>query len=60
MVAKRGNTITVIEEAEAAKWRKATEPVIEAWIKGMKDKNLDGGKLLENARALLAKYEKAT
>lgn len=60
MVAKRGNTITVIEEAEAAKWRKATEPVIEAWIKGMKDKNLDGGKLLDNAKALLAKYEKAT
>ncbi len=59
IVAKRGNTITVIDEAEAAKWRKTTEPVIEAWLKGMKDKNLDGGKLLDNAKALLAKYEKA-
>ena len=28
-------------------------------VKQMKDKNLDGGKLLETARALLAKYEKA-
>lgn len=59
MVAKRGNTITVIEQAEADKWRKATEPVTEAWLKSMKDKNIDGGKLLENAKALLAKYEKA-
>lgn len=59
MVAKRGNTITVIDEAEAAKWRKATEPVAEAWIKGVKDKGIDGGKLLETAKALIAKYEKA-
>jgi TRAP-type transport system periplasmic protein len=55
MVAKRGNEITVLSEAEAANWRKATEPVIENWIKTVKDKNLDGGKLLESARALLAK-----
>lgn len=59
MVAKRGNTITVIDEAEAAKWRKTTEPVIDAWMKGLKEKNLDGGKLLDSAKALLAKYEKA-
>lgn len=59
MVAKRGNTITVIDDAEAAKWRKATEPVADAWIKGLKEKNLDGGKLLESAKALIAKYEKA-
>lgn len=59
MVAKRGNTITVIEDAEVAKWRKLTEPVAEAWINGTKEKNIDGGKLLETAKALIAKYEKA-
>jgi hypothetical protein len=58
-VKARGNTITVLAEDEKAKWRKATEPVVEAWLKGAKDKGLDGGKLLETARALLAKYEKA-
>jgi TRAP-type C4-dicarboxylate transport system substrate-binding protein len=59
MVRKRGNTITVLAEDEKARWQKATEPVIEAWIKGSKDKNIDGGKLLETAKALLAKHEKA-
>ena len=46
-------------EDEKAKWVKTTEPVIEAWIKQVKDKGLDGGKLLEQARALVAKYDKA-
>ncbi|NWG26411.1 MAG: TRAP transporter substrate-binding protein [Pseudorhodoplanes sp.] len=59
MVKKRGNTITVLDEGEAARWRKTTEPVVEAWIKSMKDKGQDGGKLLETARGLIAKYEKA-
>jgi TRAP-type C4-dicarboxylate transport system substrate-binding protein len=59
MVKNRGNTITVLAEDEKDKWQKATEPVIDAWIKGTRDKGLDGGKLLETARGLLAKYEKA-
>ena len=29
------------------------------WIKQVKDKNLDGGKLIEQAKALVAKYDKA-
>ena len=49
MVKKRGNTITTISEDEKAKWVKATEPVIDAWIKQVKDKGLDGGKLIEQA-----------
>ena len=59
MVKKRGNTLTTISQEEAARWRKATEPVVEAWIKHVKDKGLDGGKLLESARALIAKHERA-
>ena len=54
-----GNTIGSISEDEKAKWIKTTEPVIENWIKQVKDKGLDGGKLLEQARALVAKYDKA-
>ena len=30
-----------------------------AWIKQVKDKGLDGGKLIEQAKALVAKYDKA-
>jgi hypothetical protein len=59
MVKGRGKTITVLSADEKAKWQKATEPVIEAWIKGVKDKGLDGGKLLDTAKGLLAKHEKA-
>ena len=42
--------ITTISEDEKAKWIKATEPVIDAWIKQVKDKGLDGGKLIEQAK----------
>jgi TRAP-type C4-dicarboxylate transport system substrate-binding protein len=59
MVRKRGNTITMLDEAEAARWRKTTEPVIDGWLKTAKDKGLDGEKLLASARAALAKHEKA-
>ncbi|MDJ1158520.1 TRAP transporter substrate-binding protein [Chelatococcus sp. SYSU_G07232] len=60
MVRKRGNVITVIAEEEAARWRQTTQPVVDTWLKQMKDKGLDGGKLLDAARASLAKYEKAS
>ena len=59
MVKKRGNVITVLDEAEAARWRKATEPVIEGWFKTAKDKGLDGEKLLASAKAALAKHASA-
>jgi TRAP-type transport system periplasmic protein len=59
IVAKRGNTITVLADDEKARWIKATEPVYGAWIEQMKAKNIDGAKLVEVARALIAKYDKA-
>jgi TRAP-type C4-dicarboxylate transport system substrate-binding protein len=59
MVRKRGNIITTIDESEKARWMKTTEPVADGWIKQMKERNLDGGKLIEAAKAALAKYEKA-
>ena len=57
--ASAANTITVIDEAEAARWRKTTEPVIEGWLKTARDKGLDGEKLLASVRAALARHEKA-
>jgi TRAP-type transport system periplasmic protein len=60
IVEKRGNTITVLANDEKARWIKATEPVMAAWIEQMKAKNIDGAKLVEAARALVAKYDKTT
>jgi TRAP-type transport system periplasmic protein len=59
MVAKRGNTITVLDAAEAARWRETTKPVIEAWIKTVTERGLNGAKLLEAAQAALAKHAAA-
>lgn len=59
MVAKRGNTITVLDAAEKARWIKAVEPVEAAWIEQMKAKNIDGATMVKVARALIAKYDKA-
>jgi TRAP-type C4-dicarboxylate transport system substrate-binding protein len=58
MVKKRGNTIITLPEDEVVRWRQATDPVIQSWLTSMKEKNLDGAKLLDSARALLDKYEK--
>jgi TRAP-type C4-dicarboxylate transport system substrate-binding protein len=57
MVTKLGNTVTQIESAEAARWQKATQPVIDAWLKS--SKAINGEKLLADAKSLLAKYDKA-
>jgi TRAP-type C4-dicarboxylate transport system substrate-binding protein len=56
MVSQRGDPITTLLPEAVAHWRKATAPVIEAWIKEMKERKVDGGKLLASAQALLAKY----
>jgi TRAP-type transport system periplasmic protein len=59
MVKQRGNTITILAEDEKAKWIKACEPVTAAWIEQMKGRNLDGAKMIERAKALIAKYDKS-
>ena len=59
MVAKRGNTITQVSQAEKERWMKATASVETALIEQMKAKNIDGAKLVAAARALVAKHTKA-
>jgi TRAP-type C4-dicarboxylate transport system substrate-binding protein len=59
MVKARGNTIIVLAEEEKERWRKATEPVIENWLKTVKERGLDGQKLLDAARAAIKKHETA-
>lgn len=52
----RHNTINVLTDAEYKRWEKATEPVVDNWIKEVGTKGADGKVLVENARALLKKY----
>jgi TRAP-type C4-dicarboxylate transport system substrate-binding protein len=59
MVKARGNTIITLSEEEKARWQKATEPVVEHWLKTTKERGLDGQKLLEAARAAIQKHENA-
>ena len=55
---KNGNTITVLSDAETKRWQEAAASVQEQWIKDMQAKNIDGAKLVEEAKALVAKYDK--
>jgi len=56
MVAERGDSIVTLLPEAVARWRKATEPVIEAWRKEIKEQKIDGAKLIASANGLLAKY----
>ena len=58
MVRKRGNTITALSQDEATRWQQTTRPVIDNLNAALKDKNIDGAKLLESFQALVAKYDK--
>lgn len=53
---ERGNAVTVLPSREVLRWRKATEPVIAAWLKQMKDRRIDGDSLLADIRKLVEKY----
>ena len=55
-VSARGDSIITLQPEAVAHWRKATEPVIDAWRKQMKERKVDGGKLLANAEAYVEKY----
>lgn len=59
LVKKRGNIITTLSAEETARWQKACDPVVENWLKTAKEKGMDSAKVLEGAKATLAKYVKA-
>jgi TRAP-type C4-dicarboxylate transport system substrate-binding protein len=49
--------IVKISKTELARWRKASQPVYDEWVKEMNAKGLDGKKLLAEAERLIDKYE---
>ncbi|RQO84199.1 C4-dicarboxylate ABC transporter [Acidovorax sp. FJL06] len=52
----RGNTTNVIPKAELAQWKKAAQPVTDAWVAEVTAKGMNGQQLLDGARALLHKH----
>jgi TRAP-type C4-dicarboxylate transport system substrate-binding protein len=59
MVIQRGDPIVTLLPEAVAHWRKATQPVVEAWLKTTKEQKIDGGKLMAGAHVLVAKYANA-
>jgi TRAP-type C4-dicarboxylate transport system substrate-binding protein len=56
---KASGEIITMDPAEVAKLRaKVEQPVIDRWVAEMKDKGVDGQALVDEARALIAKYSK--
>jgi TRAP-type transport system periplasmic protein len=51
-------TFHAFPPAEVAKMQAATQPVIDAWIKEMDGKGMNGRMLVDDARAMIAKYAK--
>ncbi len=56
---KQGDEIIQITGEEEARWRKATQPVYDNWIKEMDAKGYSGSALVEDAQQLVARYRAA-
>ena len=52
----RGNAIVTLDAQETARWKAASKPLIDAWIVEMDGKGLNGKQLVEDVRAMVAKY----
>lgn len=48
-----GNSITSLDEAEVARWKAASEPVVARWVEEMNAKGIDGQMLIDKAKALI-------
>jgi TRAP-type C4-dicarboxylate transport system substrate-binding protein len=56
MVRRRGNAIVELDAAETQRWARATQPVIDAWVRAMGERGINAGALLERTRALIAQH----
>jgi TRAP-type transport system periplasmic protein len=55
---KAKNNIIELDVAETQRWRRTAGSVETDWINEMKGKNIDGAKLVSEARALIAKHSR--
>lgn len=52
-----GNELIELTPDELAAFKEKLEPVVERWIADVEDKGIDGRKLVDTARATIAKYD---
>lgn len=55
---KAKNNIIELDVAETQRWRRTAGSVESDWVNEMKGKNIDGAKLVSEARALIAKHSR--
>jgi len=55
---KLGNKVVTLDAAETARWKAAAAVVEADWVKEVQAKNIDGAKLVAEARALIARHSK--
>ena len=55
---KAGNRIITLDAAETQRWRRTASSVADDWLKEAKSKGIDGDRLLSDAKAAIAKYNK--
>ena len=55
-----GHPVITLSKAEEARWRKASQPVYDNWIREMEAKGLPGRQMVEDAEALIAKHKVAS
>ncbi|MEP5728994.1 MAG: TRAP transporter substrate-binding protein [Sulfitobacter sp.] len=54
----RGNNIVTLNAEETEVWKTASAPIYDAWLADMESKGIDGQALIDEARALIADYDK--
>ncbi len=52
----RGNSIVRLDAEATVAWKEASQPVIDGWIEEMNGRGFDGQALVDEARALIARY----
>jgi TRAP-type C4-dicarboxylate transport system substrate-binding protein len=55
---KNGNQFNTIEGEELERWKIATRPVVDNWIKAMDERGLNGQQMYDDARTLVGKYSR--
>jgi TRAP-type C4-dicarboxylate transport system substrate-binding protein len=58
IAADRGNALTKLSDAEYKRWVEASGNVDDEWVKEVSAKGANGKALLDDARALIAQYDK--
>lgn len=54
----RNNSFYTVPAEEVARWRKAADPIVEDWIRDRNRADQPGLRMIESARALIARYSK--